>query len=74
MHPSLRSTAKRLSDVTAAVFGLIFLAPMLIVIALAGDRVCAMTRFERSVLPTFGLPLSLPRQPALGDLTYTARR
>src|SRR3984957_14244945 len=28
----------------------------LIVITLAGDRVCAMTRFERSVLPRFGLP------------------
>ena len=46
----------------------------LIVIALAADRVCAMTRFERSVLPRFGLPLSLPGRPALGDLTYTARR
>ena len=32
----------------------------LIVIALAGDRICAMTRFESSVLPRFGLPLSLP--------------
>ena len=32
----------------------------LIAIALAGDRVCAMTRFESSVLPRFGLPLSLP--------------
>jgi len=46
----------------------------LIVIGLAGDRVCAMTRFERSVLPRFGLPLSLPGQPALGDLTYTPRQ
>jgi hypothetical protein len=34
----------------------------LIVIALAGDRICAMTRFESSVLPRFGLPLSLPGQ------------
>jgi RNA polymerase sigma-70 factor (TIGR02960 family) len=32
----------------------------LIVIALAGDRVCAMTRFEPSALPRFGLPRSLP--------------
>jgi RNA polymerase sigma-70 factor (ECF subfamily) len=32
----------------------------LIVIAVAGDRVCAMTRFETGVLPRFGLPLSLP--------------
>ena len=32
----------------------------LIVIALAGDRVSAMTRFEASVLPRFGLPPSLP--------------
>jgi hypothetical protein len=34
----------------------------LIVIAVAGDRVCAMTRFEKSVLPRFGLPLALPGQ------------
>jgi RNA polymerase sigma-70 factor (TIGR02960 family) len=32
----------------------------LIVIALAGDRVSAMTRFEASALPRFGLPRSLP--------------
>jgi len=32
----------------------------LIVIGLAGDRICALTRFESSVLPWFGLPLSLP--------------
>jgi hypothetical protein len=32
----------------------------LIVLALAGDRICAMTRFENSVLPWFGLPRSLP--------------
>jgi RNA polymerase sigma-70 factor (ECF subfamily) len=30
-----------------------------IVLGLSGDRICAMTRFERSVLPSFGLPLSL---------------
>jgi RNA polymerase sigma-70 factor (TIGR02960 family) len=32
----------------------------LIVLTLAGDRICAMTRFEKSVLPWFGLPRSLP--------------
>ena len=30
------------------------------VLTLAGDRICAMTRFEASVLPSFGLPRSLP--------------
>jgi RNA polymerase sigma-70 factor (TIGR02960 family) len=30
------------------------------VLTLAGDRVCAMTRFDNSVLPWFGLPRSLP--------------
>src|SRR5262249_40195118 len=33
----------------------------LIVLTLSGDRVCAMTRFDNSVLPWFGLPRSLPR-------------
>ena len=32
----------------------------LIVLTLAGHRICAMTRFENSVLPRFGLPRSLP--------------
>jgi RNA polymerase sigma-70 factor (TIGR02960 family) len=32
----------------------------LYVLTLSGDRVCAMTRFENSVLPRFGLPRSLP--------------
>ena len=32
----------------------------LIAIALAGDRVSALTRFEPSALPTFGLPSALP--------------
>jgi hypothetical protein len=31
----------------------------LFVLALAGDRICAMTRFDSSVLPHFGLPRSL---------------
>ena len=31
-----------------------------LVLTLAGDRICAMTRFENSVLPWFGLPRSLP--------------
>jgi len=33
----------------------------LYVITLTGDRICAMTRFESSVLPSFGLPRSRPR-------------
>jgi RNA polymerase sigma-70 factor (ECF subfamily) len=32
----------------------------LYVLTLAGDRICAMTRFESSVLSWFGLPRSLP--------------
>jgi RNA polymerase sigma-70 factor (ECF subfamily) len=32
----------------------------LFALALAGDQICAMTRFEASVLPLFGLPRSLP--------------
>jgi RNA polymerase sigma-70 factor (TIGR02960 family) len=32
----------------------------LIVLTLAGDRICAMTHFANSVLPAFGLPRSLP--------------
>ena len=32
----------------------------LFVITLAGDEICAMTRFENTVLPWFGLPRSLP--------------
>jgi RNA polymerase sigma-70 factor (ECF subfamily) len=32
----------------------------LLVITLSGDRICAMTRFDNSVLPRFGLPRSLP--------------
>ncbi|MGH3248320.1 MAG: sigma-70 family RNA polymerase sigma factor [Trebonia sp.] len=32
----------------------------LYVLTLSGDQVCAMTRFEASVLPWFGLPRSLP--------------
>jgi RNA polymerase sigma-70 factor (TIGR02960 family) len=32
----------------------------LYVLGLSGDRICAMTRFEKSVLPWFGLPRSLP--------------
>ena len=32
----------------------------LIVLTLTGDRICAMTHFEKSVLRSFGLPQSLP--------------
>jgi RNA polymerase sigma-70 factor (TIGR02960 family) len=34
----------------------------LYVLTLTGERICAMTRFENSVLPWFGLPRSLPSQ------------
>jgi RNA polymerase sigma-70 factor (TIGR02960 family) len=32
----------------------------LVVLTLAGDRICAMTRFENGLLPWFGLPRLLP--------------
>jgi RNA polymerase sigma-70 factor (ECF subfamily) len=32
----------------------------LFVLTLTGDRICAMTRFDHTVLPWFGLPQSLP--------------
>jgi RNA polymerase sigma-70 factor (TIGR02960 family) len=32
----------------------------LLVVTLTGDRICAMVRFDNSVLPSFGLPRSLP--------------
>jgi RNA polymerase sigma-70 factor (TIGR02960 family) len=48
-------------------FGLYLRAPSgirhgtgLMVLTLAGDRISAMTRFDNSVLPWFGLPRSLP--------------
>jgi hypothetical protein len=34
----------------------------LVVLALAGGRICGMTRFESSVFPWFGLPPSFPGQ------------
>jgi RNA polymerase sigma-70 factor (TIGR02960 family) len=34
----------------------------LLVLTLTGDRICAITRFEASVLPWFGLPRSLPNR------------
>ncbi len=34
----------------------------LYVLTLTGDRICALTRFDNSVLPWFGLPRSLPRR------------
>ena len=34
----------------------------LYVLTLSGTRICAMTRFENSVLPFLGLPRSLPRR------------
>ncbi len=35
----------------------------LLALTLSGDRICAMTRFENTVLPWFGLPRSLPGGP-----------
>ena len=35
------------------------------VVTLTGDRICAMTHFDSSVLPSFGLPRSLPA-PGVG--------
>jgi hypothetical protein len=32
----------------------------LLVLTLSGDRICALTSFENSMLPSFGLPPSLP--------------
>ena len=32
----------------------------LLVLTVSDDRICAMTRFENTVLPWFGLPRSLP--------------
>ncbi|HEY0812336.1 MAG TPA: sigma-70 family RNA polymerase sigma factor [Pseudonocardia sp.] len=40
--------------------GLIVHANGLLVLTLAGDRISAMTRFDNSVLPRFGLPRTLP--------------
>jgi RNA polymerase sigma-70 factor (TIGR02960 family) len=36
----------------------------LFVLTLAGEEICAMTRFENTVLPWFGLPRSLPSEQA----------
>jgi RNA polymerase sigma-70 factor (TIGR02960 family) len=40
--------------------GTVFHAVGLLVLTLAGDRIRAITRFDNSVLPHFGLPRSLP--------------
>ncbi|HEX5295631.1 MAG TPA: sigma-70 family RNA polymerase sigma factor [Streptosporangiaceae bacterium] len=44
----------------------------LYVLTLAGDRICAMTRFETGVLPWFGLPRSLPGRGAVPAVTGLA--
>ena len=41
-------------------------------LTLSGDRVCAMTRFDNSVLPSFGLPGSRPMN-ASGDIPMAKR-
>ena len=38
----------------------IFHAAGLLVLTLTGDSICAMTGFDTSVLPQFGLPRTLP--------------
>jgi RNA polymerase sigma-70 factor (TIGR02960 family) len=38
----------------------VFHAMGLLVLTLAGDQICAITRFDNSVLPRFGLPRKLP--------------
>jgi RNA polymerase sigma-70 factor (TIGR02960 family) len=40
--------------------GRVFRAMGLLVLTLAGDEICAITRFDQSVLPRFGLPRRLP--------------
>jgi RNA polymerase sigma-70 factor (TIGR02960 family) len=40
--------------------GRLFHAMGLLILTLAGDEVCAITRFDNSVLPRFGLPRKLP--------------
>jgi RNA polymerase sigma-70 factor (TIGR02960 family) len=42
----------------------IFHAAGLLVLTLTGDTICAMTGFDTSVLPHFGLPRTLPGDPA----------
>ena len=53
-------TASRRSAPTCATPAGLSHGTGLYVLTLAGDRICAMTRFENSVLPWFGLPRSLP--------------
>jgi hypothetical protein len=42
----------------------IFHAIGLLVLTLAGGRICAITRFDNSVLPGFELPRTLPAEHA----------
>jgi RNA polymerase sigma-70 factor (TIGR02960 family) len=50
----------------------------LIVLTLAGDRICAMTHFENSALPWFGLPLvraaAIAPEPVIGATTRRGGR
>ena len=43
----------------------------LLVLTLTGDRICALTRFDSSVLPWFGLPRSLPADRVSGRRAVT---
>jgi hypothetical protein len=53
----MRKSSLSASDV-AHIFGVF-------VITLAGDKVSAITRFDNSVIPHFGLPRKLPGKPGL---------
>ena len=65
-------------------FGIYWPAPVgtrggaeLLVLTLSGDRISALTRFESNLLPSFGLPASLPAQswlPSDGEPTVTRSR
>src|SRR5690242_9247764 len=46
----------------------------LFVLTLSGDRISAMTRFDTSVLPRFGLPRSLPAGSQPGALVAAGLR
>ena len=66
---STRGTPSIFASGIPTAFGAYLRAPIgirhgvgLYVLTLTGDRICAMTRFENSVLPWFGLPLALPSQ------------
>jgi len=44
----------------------VFYSVGLLVLTLSGGQICAMTRFDSSVLPRFGLPANLPQTDSTG--------